>query len=523
VFFVALGVLFAVMVWLRLRSLDTADPVVQTASAATAATALEDGTTTAAASSEPYELVPVDATSATTGSSETTAQRSARERRYEELLRAAPPPSLTAQGATAAAAPAPPPSLIERVVAPIASALGINRAKPQPPGPSAPPQPRQSPASQSASNESPHTSTAADSPKRPQAEDDPETDVQPPQLLTAAFFPAQVQDGEETTLGVLVNDNLSGVRSVSGVITSPSGSLQGFSCTREGDTNRFVARVTIPPNAPEGRWQVKYLTLSDNASNSTNLNQAQGSLPPTASFVVMSSASDSTGPVLKGLWLEHPAMRAGEKDTLFVQADDEKSGVSFVSGVFVSPKKSARIGFGCRAGSNGTWECPVAPSTCLDCGVWELEQIQLQDKANNMSTFHNDNQLVKAIGIDISGDACDGAPPKLTMMTLNPTVVSNAEASVITVTATLIDEGSCGSASLSAQAIPPGGIGGQRRPVTFMPSTDGQTFIGRLEMQQFAAKGEWTIAWIQALDKGGNLQSYGSNDPVVAKATFRVE
>jgi hypothetical protein len=109
------------------------------------------------------------------------------------------------------------------------------------------------------------------------------------------------------------------------------------------------------------------------------------------------------------------------------------------------------------------------------------------------------------------------------MLTLSPTAVSNSQNSIITVQATMVDDGVCGAASLSAQAIPPGGIGGQRRPVTFMPSADGQTFVGRLEIPQFAAKGLWTIAWIQALDKGLNLRSYSTNDPVVARATFRVE
>jgi hypothetical protein len=192
--------------------------------------------------------------------------------------------------------------------------------------------------------------------------------------------------------------------------------------------------------------------------------------------------------------------------------------------VFVSPAKAARIGFGCREGANATWECPVTPPSCLDCGVWTLEQIQLQDKANNMTTFRNENnQVVRGVVVDISGDHCDSSPPQVVLMTLNPTVVSNAKASVITVEATMIDEGGCGASTLNASAIPPGGVGGARRPINFMPSQDGQTFVGRLDIPQFAAKGQWTIAWIQALDKGLNLRAYGSSDPVVAKATFRVE
>ena len=505
---------FAVAVWLRLRSLDTPYDVVQTASAATgAATAMEDGTTPGAAT-DTYEIVSADS-APPAGVRETSAQRSARERRYEELLRSAPPP-----GPSSAAANPEPPSFLDRVVTPIANALGINRPRPQTP-PVPPPGSR--PVPRAAEAQAPKTNTTSDEPRTEQQEDDPETDLLPPQLLTAEFVPAQVQDGEETSFGVTVNDNRSGVRSVSGVITSPSGSLQGFACTREGDSNRYVARINVPKDAPEGMWVVKYLTLSDNASNSVNLNQSQGTLPQTASFKVVSKAPDSAGPQLKGVWLERQAMRAGDKNTIFVQAEDEKSGVSLVSGVFVSPAKAARIGFGCRTGTNGTWECPMSPPTCLDCGTWTLEQIQLQDKANNMTTFRGDNEFVRGVALNISGDQCDAAAPQVTMLTLNPTSVSNSEDSVITVQATMVDDGVCGAASLSAQAIPPGGIGGQRRPVTFMPSTDGQTFVGRLEIPQFAAKGVWTIAWIQALDKGLNLRSYSTNDPVVARATFRVE
>lgn len=505
-------------VWLRLRSLDdaSASAAVQTASNASAVTALEDGTTTSH-DAEPYTLEPFDTTSPA-ARRETSEQRGARERRYEELLRAAPPPS-----AKPGAAKAEEPGFFDRVVAPIASALGMNRAKP--PAPSAAPAAAAAaarPPGQHAPGESPRTDTSSEDPRKPQ-DDDPETDLIPPHLLTADFSPAQIQDGEETTFAVMVNDNLSGVRSVSGVITSPSGSLQGFSCTREGESSRYVARIAVPKDAPEGTWAVKYLTLSDNASNSVNLNQTQGSLPQTATFKVMSSAPDSTGPVLKQVWLEKRAMRAGERNTVYVEAEDDKAGVTTVSGVFVSPAKYARIGFGCRAGSTGTWECPVSPPSCLDCGIWTVEQIQLKDKADNLSTFRNDNPIVRGVALDISGNQCDASPPQVTQLTLSPSSVSNGQTSIITVQATVVDEGGCGASSLSAQAVPPGGVGGQRRPVTFVPSSDGLTFTGRLEIPQFAAKGIWTISWIQALDKGLNLKAYGASDPVAAGATFRVE
>ena len=444
---------------------------------------------------------------------------STREQRYNELLRSAPP------AAPLEAAPVEKPSLFQRMVTPIATALGM-RPKQQPqPATVAAAQPRASePRSRNETDPSraPSSSTAAtDTRQTPQ--DDGESDIMPPQLASAEFLPPQIHDGEETVFAAVINDNRSGVRSVSGVVASPSGSMQGFACTREGQTNRFVTRIAVPKDAPSGVWTVKYLTVSDNASNTATLNAAQGALPVTANFRVTSASADSTGPVLKALWVDKPAMRAGEKNTVFVQAEDDKTGVSLVNGVLVSPTRAARLGFGCRAAATGNWECHVTPPTCLDCGVWRLEQLQLHDKANNVTTLRADNQFVSGVTLDVSGDSCDSVAPVLTALSLSPTVVSNAEATVIQVHATVFDEGGCGVASLSAQAQAPGGVGGQRHHVTFDPSPDGQTFTGRLPIPHLAAKGEWSITWVQTLDKGHNLRMYSASEPILTRASFRVE
>jgi hypothetical protein len=444
-----------------------------------------------------------------------TLSASARQQRYEELLRAGGPP-------TPPAPPVPPKeSLIDRVVNPIASVLGITRSKPPATVAAAPPQARAQPQPSGRSDEH---ANPGETPReeKPREEPDPETDTVAPQLLAAQFTPAQVQDDTETLLSVAVTDNLSGVRSVSGVVSSPSGALQGFACQKEGQGDRFGARIRVPKDAAEGIWTVKYLTLTDNANNSINLNQATGQLPPSASFRVVSRAPDAVAPVLKSVYLERRSMSAGEKNTVFVQAEDDKSGVSLVSGVFVSPSKQARIGFGCRPGAGGAWECAISPPACLDCGAWQLEQIQVQDKANNMATFRGDNQIVSQIALDISGDKCDAGPPSIRALSVDPLVVSNSEGGTIQISAVVQDD-SCGVASLSGQAIPAETQGGQRIYFSFDPSPDGTNFFGRISVPRHAAKGTWRIGWIQALDKGHNLKAYSANDPVLARVTFQVE
>lgn len=500
--------------WLRVRAYDGVTEAATPAGTRDAMRATPATTTTAAdAMNEPSD--PGVIVESTTNGTTISARESARERRYNELLRAGTPTTTGAQTAanvTATPQPAPERSLVTR----IAEAVGISKPKAQPaaqqPPPPQPSQPPPTSTSPSSTRETPHT----------EADDDQDSDVTPPQLMSVEFQPPTVQDGETTILAVIVQDNLSGVRSVSGVIASPTGTVQGFACQREGDSNRYVARISVPKEAAAGTWVLKYLTLTDNASNSVNLNAAQGALPGFSTFRVVASTSDTKPPTLTSVSVDRSAMRAGDRNTVFVQAEDDQTGVAMVNGVFVSPGKQARLAFGCRLSSTGMWECPLTPPSCLDCGVWHLEQLQLQDKANNMATVRADNPKLAPVIVDISGDACDSAPPALSMLVLNPLVVSNVDGGTIEVRATIADDG-CGVASLSGQAIPQGGVGGQHAYFSMQPAGDGKTFIGKIEIQQHAAKGIWTIAWLQALDKGHNLRAYAANDPIISRVTFRVD
>ncbi len=452
----------------------------------------------------------------TIAAADTSPSARAREQRYEQLLRSAPPSATSTPSSNPPIAPVPkpktPPSLLERVVKPIASALGINR--------SAPPQPMASRTPQNSSQKSENastdtTATAAD------GERDEDSDVTPPRLMSAEWLPAQVQDGDQTTFSANVVDDISGVKSVSGVIASPSGAQQGFACQPEPGTGRFLSRITIPKEAAEGNWAVKYLTLTDNAGNTANLNSAQGTLMM-GPLRVTSSQSDSKGPTLTAVRLDNASIQAGEKTQVFIEAEDDKSGVNLVSGVFVSPSKQARIGFGCRS-QGVTWQCPVTPPACVECGPWILEQVQLQDKANNMTTVRADNPLVAQVRLELFGKECDNTPPVITSLTLDPPVVSNAEGGVIRVTAVATDS-QCGVASLSGVAMPPSSGSSTRIYFPFRPVSEGSdTFIGDIVVPKHAPSGVWTIGWIQALDKGHNLKAYSAGDPVISRVTFRVE
>src|SRR5439155_6870173 len=119
-------------------------------------------------------------------------------------------------------------------------------------------------------------------------------DTTPPQLLSIEFVPPQIHGGEETMLVINAVDDISGVRGISGTLASPTGrALQGFAQQREGETNRYLSRITIPKDAEEGLWKLSFLNMSDQATNMITLSSAQGSIPATAVLRVLSSRSDA--------------------------------------------------------------------------------------------------------------------------------------------------------------------------------------------------------------------------------------
>lgn len=509
VFLTTLSIAFAIAVFVRIRSYSKMETTTGT---------LEQVTTAGGEAVVPLTVAPATPQppawmeTATIVDAQKTAQT--RAQRREQLLREAQQAAQNPQPAApqpVAPKPVQKPSVVARLIAPVVKAITGSSTRPAPaprnPQPPVQPQPRaSSPSAQ------PATSTE---PK------DPNSDTIPPQLMGIEFDPPQVHDGEEARVILTATDDLSGVRGISGTVTSPTGkALQGFAGQREADTNRFVGRLTIPKNGEEGLWRVNIITMSDNASNSVTLSQAQGTVPPTAVLRVVSSQSDSVAPTLKAVRPQKRSMQVGEPNPVYIEAEDDKSGVNLVSAVFQSPNKKARIGAGCRRGDAEVWTCELSLPACIDCGDWQLEQVTLQDKANNLATFRTDNPIVQEVKINIGGDSCDSEPPRLGTLALDQNVVTlAAQAAVVTVTITASDD-ACGVSGVSGQFTGPGSGTGGFFP--FQQAGDPSTWVGRIPLDPRAPRGAWKINSIQLTDKGHNLKIYYGNDPLLANGTFQV-
>ncbi len=520
-FFTVLAVILAVAIGYRVHSYSvsgTMDAATQP-EGARSSTELSTAVSTTVSSVDIGELtLKPNATAASPEAVRSEQRRNAEERRRLLLERALAQPIPSQQPITA-----PKSSTAGSVRPPTLVSVRPPMVRPTPVVRQPPPAPRPVEPVRSAGGE-PHD----DSPAKKPTSKDPTSDTTPPSLITLQFNPPVVHDGEESMVMVIVTDDISGVRNVSASISSPSGkALRAFPFQKDPETDQWLGKAQIPKDAEEGMWRVSFLSLSDNANNTANLTYASGGLPTTAVLRVISSGSDSTPPTLKSVWLDKRAISEGEHDTLFVEAADDKSGVSLVSGVFISPSKLARIGFGCRQqqGSIDVWECDVALPKCVDCGDWRLEQIQMQDKANNQAVFRQNDENVGPVSFNISGTSCDSSPPVLQALSISPAFVSNVQDSLVIITATITDN-ICGVQNASGAVAPPPNEKGQA-PRVFFPmaalSDQPNTFQGKAIIPKSSAKGVWSVIWFQVSDKANNTRQYSAGDPVLANVKFGVQ
>lgn len=457
-------------------------------------------------------VAPVLESTPTPGAPESGRAYTTREQRYRELLAMGNTPEAAAvqtaaesqQSAKPAAPPEKPQSALTRLLKPIVNAVSGPKPVVQPP------------TVQHTSTMTPETSS------KPANEEpaDPDSDTAPPQLLAIEFSPSQIRDGEETMLVINATDNLSGIRGISGTLTSPTGkALQGFAQQRQGESDRYVSRITIPKDAEEGTWKISFLNLSDLATNMTTLSYAQGTVPASAVLHVLSSRSDAAAPTLRAVSIARRAMHSGETNSLFVEAEDDKSGIRLISAVFVSPSKQARLGFGCKKTEGDTWECLINPPECLDCGEWQLEQVQMQDNANNYTTIRMENPLIAAVRLNIAGNSCDSTPPVIQNLTLDKSVLIRGQGDPSVTVRVVVTDDICGIGGLSGQVSGPGTNAGTF--FAFAPES-ADTWVGTFRLDPKAPRGIWRIQSVTVNDKGQNLRIYYSSDPLLGRGQFLV-
>ncbi|MCD6459518.1 hypothetical protein J7L67_02490 [bacterium] len=354
------------------------------------------------------------------------------------------------------------------------------------------------------------------------AEPQPEySDSEPPELILIRFEPDELVPGQEATVVVQAVDNLSGVKSIFGVLKSPSQSAMiSFSCALLNPDGTFKGVVKIPDHAEAGQWFLHSVRVTDKVFNTRNYSKNYPILHN--SFItVVESDSDITAPKLVSIFIDPPQAQGNEKVNVMVDATDDKSGVYRVYGLLSSPSNNAKLSFACRYSKElNVFEGIVNIPSDAESGFWQVEYLRLEDTAKNAKTYYrrSNPDIFEGAKVDVLTEGSDSKPPVLEDIYITPLTVVYGQSLKIHVKAS--DDVS-GVASVSGRIQSPSAQG--YMPFFCKYDSEADDYIAEIIIQQNTEVGLWQIDSLVISDNARNQVRFSKiKDPILQQSNFEV-
>lgn len=167
-------------------------------------------------------------------------------------------------------------------------------------------------------------------------------DTASPTLNNITFNPASAKSGDNVSVIVEAQDDLSGLNYIQLSISNPSNqqtaSLYGSPVYTWTNTeeNHYSQSFTIQENALGGDWYVDYVILIDVVGNQFIKSYTAENSP--ATFNVTGTNLDTTPPTLSSITFEPSTAQPGETVSVIVETQDELSGVNEIRVKILNPK-----------------------------------------------------------------------------------------------------------------------------------------------------------------------------------------
>jgi hypothetical protein len=228
-----------------------------------------------------------------------------------------------------------------------------------------------------------------------------ESDSTAPVVHGVSVDKGTVSGGEKNLIVVEVDDDQSGVASVTGIFQNSTKSASiPFSCHASAATSYWEGDVPVPADADCGEWTLQLLRVADKANNTAFLSSDSPQVGRVSFVVAGGGGCDSVPPTLDALYAS-PAIvsnAAAAEITLTATAHDEGSGVATLFGRVQGPPSTSgqvpRIAFSCTPDPKN----PEAPMTTKITvpqyaakGIWKVDYLQVLDKARNARTYQGDD------------------------------------------------------------------------------------------------------------------------------------
>ena len=198
--------------------------------------------------------------------------------------------------------------------------------------------------------------------------------------------------------------------------------------------------------------------------------------------------------------------------SIYVEATDNLSGVTSISGTVKSPSETAVLSFGCqRLGSDGSFVGTLEIPDRAEMGAWYLNSLRVTDKVHNSRSYFQNNGLLRNSYFEIVESDSDNVPPQVTAVYLDPSQVYGGDRVQVTVEA---DDDKSGVGRIYGVLISPS----KNARLSFVCRNEPESniFNGYVSIPEDSESGYWSLQYLRAEDEARNAKTfYRTNYPSI--------
>jgi len=228
--------------------------------------------------------------------------------------------------------------------------------------------------------------------------------------------------------------------------------------------------------------------------------------------------ADDIGRVFERVWFEPKGIRTGQAGALNVRTRPGST-ITALNVTLENATRTARMPIDCAAGVESSWQCKVVVPVCIACGRWNIKEMNARRADGTAMAIAAGHPLIGSAGVHLSGDQCDGSPPRLHGLSVDQTDVADDGTGGDILFVLNVADDYCGLAVISGHAESPLG---EKVPFTATPSGDENSWAARQIITRATTRGKWKVGTVQLRDRAGNVATYSATDPQLKNAVFEI-
>lgn len=336
-------------------------------------------------------------------------------------------------------------------------------------------------------------------------------DTTPPTVSGIQFLNESVNTGQENTILIEAEDDLSGINILYVGLTNEFGQTISVDSSYQNEDGTWTGSFVIPSYIKNSTFKVLNVITQDHAGNSDQLFYEEEYPSEFGTFNVVNDNEDMNAPVVQSVMFERDLVMAEESNVVRIAATDDNSGIESIEIFLTSPTGKGKTNSYLYPDEEGNFVGEVYIPPFTEPGEWRVSQIIAKDFAGNIldATYLAENYPESFNTFIVENSVFDETPATIDKVVFQKAEVKGNEEAQLTVYA---EDTQTVPAFVEVELVGPSG------EQTLTGSTDYLDESGLMHITipvpGDAEHGEWRVKRIWIFDLAGNeaVYTYSADD-----------